>query len=347
MEFTVTYNLSTADREAYLQFYSGVSQKTIEQHPDWPLVEKAAVHYSYFIARDDDGIVGAAVIAENKSSIFHSARIQFGPLFRDIDTLTESLKFLFEHFRKQRFMALTVQLAMPTGNNSDLVEYRLNRLYKITTQFDRNNWSSLQLDLHQSEEDIFRNFSKGHKSDLKKAAKQQLYISEVGGESEWFALMNIFTKMNQRRGLEQETTALLQLLQEARSFFQVQKAGMVLIVKDAEENVLGGVLLAFQGNTVRYFKGAADPDQRKFPVLHLAIWEGIKTARQQGFGIFDFWGYNHFVTEEDQVYFINRFKKGFGGAYSFYPKRMYVIYQPLKYRLFNSLKRLTSKLFNR
>jgi lipid II:glycine glycyltransferase (peptidoglycan interpeptide bridge formation enzyme) len=102
-------------------------------------------------------------------------------------------------------------------------------------------------------------------------------------------------------------------------------------------------LLAFQVNTVLYFKGSSDPNSRHLPVLHMAIWEGIKMAKRLGFDFFDLWGYNHFAKENDQVFFINRFKKGFGGEYIFYPKKIYFIYKPLRYKLLQLLKKVKNK----
>jgi lipid II:glycine glycyltransferase (peptidoglycan interpeptide bridge formation enzyme) len=119
-----------------------------------------------------------------------------------------------------------------------------------------------------------------------------------------------------------------------------------VLVANAEKAIIGGIALLYQGNAVRYFKGAADPHVRNLPVLHLALWEGIKSAAQDGFKQFDFWGYNHHATESDQIFFINRFKKGFGGTFTSYPKKMYFIFKPVRYKLIKTMKNVYHRFFN-
>jgi lipid II:glycine glycyltransferase (peptidoglycan interpeptide bridge formation enzyme) len=190
------------------------------------------------------------------------------------------------------------------------------------------------LDLKAPEEEIRKGFSKGHKSDLKKSEKNNISVSLLSSEADWEAFCRIFARMNRKRGhatREKENEAFLQ---RAWAFLKRTGQGDGLVVKDEAGNLLGGILLVYQGTTVRYFKGAADPDQRQIPILHAALWEGIRRARAMGFRFFDFWGYNHFVDENDQVFHINRFKKGFGGSYSFYPKKMNLLFRPAMYRLY-------------
>jgi lipid II:glycine glycyltransferase (peptidoglycan interpeptide bridge formation enzyme) len=129
-----------------------------------------------------------------------------------------------------------------------------------------------------------------------------------------------------------------------RQTFNKQQVGKFVLVTDADGKVLGGIALVLQGKTVRYFKGAADPAIRNLPVLHLAIWESILWSKENGFSHFDLWGYNHFVDESDQVYFINRFKKGFGGTFTFYPKKMYFLFKPLQYQLLKLAKKIYQKI---
>ena len=134
---------------------------------------------------------------------------------------------------------------------------------------------------------------------------------------------------------------------EIYNYLIENKKGQILIVKDNTGKVIGGVLLVFQGITVRFFRGTSDPDRRELPVLHLALYEAIKTAKTDNFKYFDFWGYNHVVDENDQVYNINHFKKGFGGYYTFFAKNMNISLIPYGYYINKTLffvKKLIRKL---
>ena len=127
-------------------------------------------------------------------------------------------------------------------------------------------------------------------------------------------------------------------------FLNKKNRGKLLLVKDDGDHILGGVMIIFQGKSVRYYKGASDINYRHLPVLHLAILESIRLSKEAGFDYFDLWGYNHYVDESDQIYFINRFKKGFGGEYNFYPKKMYIIYRPILSFIFQALKKMHRKM---
>jgi lipid II:glycine glycyltransferase (peptidoglycan interpeptide bridge formation enzyme) len=264
-------------------------------------------------------------------------------LFKEIEFLLASFEAIDKHYRNKGYIFLSVQLAIPTGNMADLIEYRLNKSLKIRTYFNRDNWSSIVLDLTMPEESIRSNFSKGHKSDLKKVEKNQISVGEPDSD-EFDKFCQLYVKMFKERGLPVDDRESLGYFGRVHDFLKRTGRGRILVVKDGTGQVLGGIILLFQGGQVRYFKGASDPAFRQIPVLHLALWEGIKKARAMGYRQFDFWGYNHFVTEKDQVFFINRFKKGFGGKYSFYPKKMYVLYKPLVYRLYILLTSFQKKL---
>ncbi|HEV2481835.1 MAG TPA: GNAT family N-acetyltransferase [Puia sp.] len=334
MTFHFTYELSPEQKEDIRSFYDSLDWVTLEQYPDFAALGKGNFTHCFFMAREEKAIVCWAIITERKARIFRFAHIQFGPLFRDPEDLIASLQQIDRHYREKGDIFLTVQLALPTGATADYIEYKLNRDRKIRSYFDRENWSSLVLSLQPAEEEIRRNFSKGHKSDLKKAEKSEISITSLSNFEELEAFCRVFNKMNRERGLAVDEEGNHAFFRDLYGFLQEQRKGDFHLVKDRTGQVLGGIVILYQGHTVRYFKGASDPAQRQLPILHLAIWEGIKKAKALGFRHFDLWGYNHFVTEKDQVFFINRFKKGFGGEYLFYPKKMYFIYRPMMHRLY-------------
>jgi lipid II:glycine glycyltransferase (peptidoglycan interpeptide bridge formation enzyme) len=103
----------------------------------------------------------------------------------------------------------------------------------------------------------------------------------------------------------------------------------------------------YQGITVRFFRGTSDPDRRDIPMLHIVLYEAIKKAKAENFKYFDFWGYNHFVDENDQIFKINHFKKGFSGYYTFFAKKMNISLVPFGFNIFKLLllvKRIVKKI---
>jgi lipid II:glycine glycyltransferase (peptidoglycan interpeptide bridge formation enzyme) len=108
--------------------------------------------------------------------------------------------------------------------------------------------------------------------------------------------------------------------------------------------VLGGIVFVYQGITVRALKGASDDEKRNLPINHLVLYEAIKLSKMNGFKYFDLWGYNHFADENNHVYHINFFKKGFGGYYTFFAKKMNIDLVPFGYYLYNFPKSMKESL---
>ena len=328
MDIVFKYDLTNDERKSISDFYNSLPFVTMEQNLLWVELSDKGKH-CFFWAIENREIVCAAIIKESKKAIFNYAEIEFGPLFKDSDMLIESVKAIHDYYKKKSFTFLSAQLAHPTGTLTDYVEYRLNKILQVKQQFDRDNWSSVIIDLSKDENEIFKSFSKGHKSDIKKSLKNELTASAPKDNNEMNAFIDIFIRMQKERSLPVVENETRSFFNRVYDFLLKNRLGKILLVKDKEQKILGGVVLLCQGCTIRYFKGAADPALRQIPILHLALWEGIREAKKDGFKKFDLWGYNHFVDENDQVFYINRFKKGFGGDFIFYPKKMYFIFNGL------------------
>lgn len=344
MNFDFIYNLEVNKKAEFIAFYRSVDHVTIEQHASWVETTDPEKKYCKFIATEKEKTVCTAIIEESKQFIIKTANIQFGPLFLDNDVLIICIQKISEFYKKKGFSVLSIQLAIPTGASADYIEYKLNKITKPRYSFDRNNWSSIVIDLALSEDELLRNMSKGHKSDIKKAYKSELSILNDFSSQQFNDFIAVYKKMHKERGLAENKQGSSVYLNNILTFFKTFDAGRFLLVADNTNKIIGGIALVYQNKTVRYFKGAADPEVKNLPVLHLAIWEAIKKSKEDGFNCFDLWGYNHFVDENDQVFFINRFKKGFGGTYSFYPKKIYYVFKPIFYQLLMNAQKIYKKL---
>lgn len=347
MEYFFREQLANDELEIIINLYNHASFSCVEQHPEWPRPAIKNSKLRYFLAKDEKGLACYAIIREKKDFIFSTATIEFGPVFRDSEALIMSVKEIHSHYRKSGYMACFIQLAMKTGASADYIEALLNKEIKIKYKFDRSNWSSIELNLSASEEALFSGFSENHRRSIKKAIKNKLQVTDSFPEAELASFIQTFIHMNQERKLDNNPEEMSTWLRDVYQFIKNNNAGAFLLVKDEMNVVLGGIVLLYQSGTIRYFKGAADPAFKQIPVLHLAFWEAIKRGKQQGFQALDFWGYNHYVSEGDQVFNINRFKKGFGGELSFYPKKMYIVFKPFVYQIYQVLYWLKKRLFSK
>jgi hypothetical protein len=342
MQAVFKYELEQIELENIKKYCDSVEYCSIDQYPGWSqLLYKSRICYFYLY--DETGIKSYSLIGESR----RSAYIDFGPVCCDKDIMITSLNEIIRYYREKRYFYLGVQMYYKSSYDTDYIEYALNRLYKIRYFFNNENTkSSLEINLQDSLEEISRGLRKGHKSDIKKAAKLGLTVCRTNDEKELNAFFDVYAKMCKSRNIEAGEFSGKDL-KNIYNFLTQNNKGEILVVKDNEGTVLGGGIFVYQGITVRYLKGAANPDIRDIPILHIVLFDAIRRAKEENFRYFDFWGYNHFANKDDQVYYINHFKKGFGGYFTFFAKKMNIDIIRGGYKIHKSLsviKRIVKKL---
>ena len=122
------------------------------------------------------------------------------------------------------------------------------------------------------------------------------------------------------RKLPYDKKSITNLFNGINSFIHENNKGFIEYIFEGE-NLVGGLIIIYQGNSARYYKGATDPERRDISILHLGLYEAMKYSKANGCTMFDLWGYNHFADENDQVYFINQFKNGFSERFYLFSKK--------------------------
>ena len=343
MRATFKYYLDDQEAELIAQFCKTSEYCAIEQQLGFPeILYNTRINYFYLI--DDLGVIRSfCQVNEN----FRFAHVWYGPVCEDRDLMIESVKNIAEYYKRRKFWYLGIQPYRKTGFDADYIEYKLNSILKIDYLFNNENTkASLEIDLNKDIEEIFRTFSKGHKSAVKKAQTIGITVSERTTDTELGLFIESYLKMCSARKIKSHS---VHELESICRYLEKYKIGTLLLVKDADHKILGGSLFAYQGLSVRYLLSASDPDRRDMPVAHLAIYKAIENAKRNNFKYFDLWGYNHFAVQDDQAYLVNRFKKGFGGTFTFLMKKMNISLVPngfLLYVTYNYLKRKTAILKN-
>jgi hypothetical protein len=332
MQAVFKYKLDQNEQEKVKIFCNSVDYCSIDQYFGFSKF-LPNTKICYFLLIEESQILSFCQISES----FRSAHINFGPVCCNEEIMVVSIKEIINYYEKRNFYYMGIQMYFKSGFETDYIEYQINKLYKVSYVFDNNNTkSSIEIDLDRSIEDIFSNFRKGHKSDIKKALKLGLTVEQASTRDELDSFFQIYLKMCHARNISERGLTQNNIF-DFYNFLKENNRGNILIVKDNTGLVIGGAILAYQGKTVRYFKGAADPDKRDLPISHIVLYEAIVKAKADNFKFFDFWGYNHFADQNDPVYNINHFKKGFGGYYSFFAKKMNINLVPKGYNIYLSL----------
>lgn len=336
--------LDQSEQEEINKFCSSAHYFAIEQAFGFSEILGAS-KITYFYLTDDKTIHSFSQINEN----YRFAHIWFGPVCNDGDLMIESVLRIAEYYKNRRFWYLGIQPYFKTGPDADYIEYELNRHLHITYIFSSEcTKSSLEIDLSESPESIWNNFRKGHKSAIRKAVNSGVSVTEHANKVELEAFIRVYLDMCNTRGIkghtEKEIAGICKYVIE-------NKCGEIILAKTHESEVIGGAVFTHQGVSVRYLLSAADPGRKDLPVTHLILFRAIEKSREAGFKYFDFWGYNHFADPDDQIFMVNRFKKGFGGYFTFFMKKLNISLVPggfIIFCLYNKIRnsRSTHKLYS-
>ncbi len=343
MQSVFKFELDKTELERISGFCNSVDYCSIEQSIGWTqMFFKSKICYFYLI--EDSDIKSFSQIHESHKI----AHVVFGPVCCDKEIMVTSIDEIIHYYKKRGFFFVDIQMYFKSGFDTEYIEYALSKNYSIKYLFNKENTkSSIEINLEESDEDIFKRFRENNKRNIKKAIKSGLKVELVNGSAELTSFIDVYLKMCKVRDLDDKGLSPQKII-EIYSYLVNNKKGQILLAKDKDDNILGGVIIVYQGISVRYFLGASDPDRRDLPVLHLVIYEAIKQAKNNNFKFFDFWGYNHFVDENDQVYYINQFKTGFGGYYTFFAKKMNIDLVPFGSKIFSILlllRKIKNKYF--
>jgi hypothetical protein len=329
MDAIFKYELDDTELERIKLFCNSVDYCSIEQFIGWTgIFYKSRI--CYFYLSDQSGIISFCQIRE----WYGSAHILFGPVCCDKEIMISSLCEIINHYKQKRYFYLGVQMYLKSGPDTEYIEYSLNRKYDIIYLFDQENtFTSIEVDLGKSLEQIKDSYSNDIRRNIRKAQKLGVFVDTIKDERDFVKFSDIYSRMLDSRQISIENLTS-EILRNIYLYLGSNNRGEILLVKDKEGIIIGGIILVFQGNSLRMFKSCTDPARKNIPVKHILVDEIINRAKLSNFKYLDFWGYSHLVDEKDQITGINSFKKGFGGYFTFFAKKMNVNLIPYGYYIY-------------
>ncbi len=338
MNFYVKDKLNIDEYTNVLGFLSSLSFYCIEQHPDWNAKIETYPH-NFFFSTDQKGVINCFANIILSKGPFNIASINFGPAFSDYKVLTKAIEFLHAYFSTQKYIFFSIQLGIEINNQTELLEYHINHNFKVTYHFKPGNlWSSIYVDLTRPENEILNSFSNGHRRRIKNSFSKNGIIVKIKNDEDLLQLfIRLYIKMCKLKNLQYNEKDITSSFNGINSFIYENNKGFMVYIFQ-KDDLVGGMVIIYQGNSARVYKGATDPERRDIPISHSGILEAIKLCKAKGFLILDLWGYNHFAKKNDSVYSINEFKKGFSNSFNFFPKKMNFVLNPINYNIYMLLK---------
>ena len=98
-----------------------------------------------------------------------------------------------------------------------------------------------------------------------------------------------------------------------------------------EDTPIAGTLAIHYGDKVWYLYGASSNEHRNLMPNYLLQWNMIQWAVETGCRVYDFRGVSGDVSEDNPLYGLYRFKKGFGGDFTEFVGEMDLVLNPVIY----------------
>ena len=161
----------------------------------------------------------------------------------------------------------------------------------------------------KTEEEVFEGFESKTRYNIRLSARKGVEVRLCGEEMvETFA--DLMRETGERddflvRGADYFRTMLRELGENARLYMAFYN-----------EKPVAGTLAIGYGNKVWYLYGASSNSYRNVMPNYALQWEMIRWAIQRGADIYDFRGVSGDLSEDNPLYGLYRFKKGFSGEFT-------------------------------
>ncbi len=207
--------------------------------------------------------------------------------------------------------------------------------------------SSIHLDLSPEPDQLLANMSKGHRADVRRAAREGVQVRQGDSDADVDAFYAIMQSTSARAefGIHSRD-----YYQQAWRLFQADDRAVLLLAEQNGVAVATAMMFA-DGKNGLYLYSGSTPEGLKSGAQHAIQWQAVQWARAHGCSVYDFWGipdqFGQTVSvadetermrleteaKSDPLYGVYRFKKGFGGAVVRYLPAYDRVYVPPLYRL--------------
>ncbi|MGE5397562.1 MAG: lipid II:glycine glycyltransferase FemX [Chitinophagales bacterium] len=106
-----------------------------------------------------------------------------------------------------------------------------------------------------------------------------------------------------------------------------------LFLAEYEGEIIAGSLAFILGDKAWYIYGASGNSHRNVMPNYFLQWAMIRWAKENGCKIYDFRGVSSDISEDNPLYGLYRFKKGFGGEFTQFIGEWDLVYNPFFYWL--------------
>jgi lipid II:glycine glycyltransferase (peptidoglycan interpeptide bridge formation enzyme) len=183
------------------------------------------------------------------------------------------------------------------------------------------------LDLTKTEEELLAEMKPKTRYNIRLAEKKGVTVKRLNNEDILFEMLEATAQKGTGYSPHEKSyyTKLMQDLakNDAASIF----------VAEYEGEFLAAIMMTKFGKVATYLHGGQGEVHKNLMAPYLCQWVAIKTAKEAGCELYDFWGVSENDDPTDPWAGISRFKEGFGGQKVIFPGSFDLVIQPFWYSL--------------
>lgn len=259
------------------------------------------------------------VMDQKVQALIHPTMLGDFWYFAHVDLSPEACKELIAKAKSENILFLRIESRVPLATlpkGAQIVKHRQPA-------------ETVLLDLNKSVTDIFAVMHQKTRYSIRQAETKNLTIS-------WEKNAKVFHE------LLQETAARDHFKPHTEQYYATMLACPLveqITVYLENKPLASSIFIGFE-KTFTYLHSASSSEHRDAMASYWIQWNAIQHAKAKGFEIYDFWGVAPEGDEHHSLSGVTRFKIRFGGVRFTFGQAFEIPIQPLKYRLFNFLKKL-------
>lgn len=291
----------------------------------------------------DNETIAMCSMGERKIGLFSMMYAPKGPAmdYSNLELVAEVFTLLQQKAKEHRAIWLKIDPDIPyaTGVPDEDDDLPSDIGANVKNWLEGNNWrfsddqiqfrNTVTIDLSQSEDDILAAMSGNTRRKVRQAEKKDVTIRN-GTLDDLNTLYDLYTTTGERNDfLIRPKEYYLKLWQ----YFMENDLAHPLIA-EYEGKPIAHVLLFHFGQTCWYFYGASSNEERNRMPNYALQWEAMKWAKNRGYTVYDMWGAPNEFNENDSMWGVFAFKRGFRGIVERRLGAWDIAPNPLLYKLY-------------
>ncbi len=313
----------------YKEFIKNHKKGHFMQDPSWGDLKESWVWKGIIVRDENSEIKGVMSVLIRKVPIFPST-IMYAPRGPVCDVHDkETFKKLIDGARALAKEHKPYVLKLDSDVKSDDKEFEKIALdLGFTLKTASKNFEGIQpryvfrlyLD-GRNEEEIFASFHSKTRYNIRVAQKKGV-TTEIVDKSHVEAFHKIMLETGLRDGFVIRSAEYFTKMMEVLG----DNARLYMAYLDGQ--AVAGTLAIHYGDKVWYLYGASSNESRNAMPNYLLQWEMIKWAIETKCNVYDFRGVSGDISEDNPLYGLYRFKKGFNGEFTEFIGEMDLVFNP-------------------